>query len=399
MNAHERADAFPPGAALRIALCYAALFTTFAVATPYLQVLLAAQGFDRDAIGLIQGALEMMAIAAPPLWGYLSDRLGRPRLVIAAAIVGSVCSFWLFGAARGLAAGLGVALLFGLFYRPLIPLTDGYVFRLIHLRGGDYGKVRWTGSVSFIAVILTLVWLGVDGPRSRSLILGGMTAAGAVYLLAVARLPADGSADAAGPTLPAPSRADLRALMSRGFLLFTLCAFLGRLAMTSYYHFFSLFLTQGLRLRNPTWLWTLGPLSEIPVLYFSGAIMRRIGVRNLFALGLLGAAVRLTCFSFVTELWQIVPLQFLHALTFGAYHAASVTFISRLAPPHMKATAQSAFAALSGGLGGLCGGALGGFVAQRWGFAALYRSFGLIAFAAVVLLLLFTPNDRRAPSA
>ena len=131
------------------------------------------------------------------------------------------------------------------------------------------------------------------------------------------------------------------------------------------------------------------------MIYFSTRAMKRVGVKNLFALGVLGAVVRLGCFSMVTSVWHVVPLQLLHALTFGAYHTASVTYVSRLAPAHMKTSAQTVFHAVTLGLGGIVGGTLGGVIAERFGFRALYAAFAGVALVALVLLVAFVPSDRQ----
>ena len=161
--------------------------------------------------------------------------------------------------------------------------------------------------------------------------------------------------------------------------------------MMGYYGFFSLYLKEVHGFPYAGLIWFIGPLSEIPVIYFSGRIMARIGVRNLFALGLAGCAVRLVGFGLAPNLWFVIGLQFLHSLTFGAYHTASVTYVSRLTPGHLQSTAQTLFAAVTVGAGGLIGGVLGGVVAERFGFTVLYASFGGVAVAALATLLLFVP--------
>jgi len=76
------ANTFPSGMTWRFLVAYGALYLPFAVYTPYLQVLLRLRGCSRQDIGVVQGTLDVMAVLAPPLWGYLSDRIQRPRLVI-----------------------------------------------------------------------------------------------------------------------------------------------------------------------------------------------------------------------------------------------------------------------------------------------------------------------------
>ncbi|MBN1672683.1 MAG: MFS transporter [Kiritimatiellae bacterium] len=385
-------DGFAGVLRLRFTLVYAALFLPFAVATPYLQVLLRLRGFQKDAIGWIQGTLEAMAVLAPPVWGWLSDRSGKRRLFLALGVAGCVPTFLLFGVVKAALLAIAVAVLFGFCYRPLIPLTDGITFRYIGERGGDYGLVRIGGSISFIVCTLTLESLGIARSGTGAMILAAMCVACGLQFLCVALLPRTGSGHA-GPADPSAAAGGMSAFLRRPFVLFMLCAFLGRLAMMSYYGFFSLYLKEVHGFSKAGLVWWIGPLSEIPVIYFSQRIMKRIGVRNLFALGLVGISVRLLGFAVAPAraLWAVVPFQLLHSLTFGAYHCASVTYVSRVVPARLHSTAQTVFAAVTVGLGGIIGGGLGGWVAEQYGFTALYGGCGAVALIALVVLLVWVP--------
>ena len=371
-----------------------ALFVPFGVVAPYLQKLLALRGFREDQIGVVLGSLELMAVLAPPLWGLLSDWSGRPRLVLTGCVCGMIPTFMLFGAVTGTVAGVVVALLFGLFYRPLPPLTDGIAFRFINANGGDYGKVRIGASVGFIAALLFLEKAGIGGSRDGRVILRAMLAAGGLQLASVLLIPS--VSEPAGPrrasgTDGAGPHSALRGLCTRRFLCFMLCAFLGRLTMMSYYGFFTLYLADVHGVEKAGFIWLIGPLCEIPLIFFSGRIMDRIGVRNLFALGILGCAARFIGFGIAPGLWMVIPLQTLHALTFGAYHCSSVTYVSRSVPQSLQSTAQTLFSAVTVGGGGMLGGAIGGLVARHFGFRALYTSFGAVAAATLILLMLTVP--------
>ena len=391
-NSSSLSTRFPAGTGLRFAAAYAALFLPFAVATPYLQVLLRTRGYDKDQIGLILGTLEIMAVLAPPLWGYLADRTCRPRTVLFVAAIGTIPMFLLFGVVRGGFAAVAVAVAFGLFFKPLIPLTDGLTFRYIRTHGGDYGKIRVGGSVAFIVCVITLEILGISEVGKGTMILVAMTVASLLHLCSVAGLPPEREFTRGKGTPHSEQSMDLRVFLKRPFLLFTLAAFLGRLAMMSYYGFFSLYLKEEIGFAQAGYLWILGPLSEFPVIYYSRRIMERIGVRNLFALGLLGITVRLAGFGVSSCVWHIIPLQFLHSLTFGAYHTASVTYVSRIVPHRLHSIAQTVFAAITIGLGGIIGGALGGHLAEQYGYHTMYLSFSAVALAALVLLMMTVPH-------
>ncbi len=393
---------FPGNSGIRFLFVYMALFVPFAVVTPYLQALLRLRGFERDEIGLILGCFEAMAVLAPPVWGAFSDRFRHPRAVLLAAVLGCLPCFLLFGLVSRMSAAVLVVLLYGFFYRPLIPLTDGLTFRFLRTRGGDYGKVRLGGSLAFILSMVVLERLGIAGTKTGGTILLAMCAGVFIQSISVAIIPSvstsgGSSRDHGGDSGPVRRpmerlRAGLAPLARRSFLCFTLCALLGRVAMMSYYGFFTLYLKEEHGFEQVGYIWLIGPLSELPVMYYSRRIMDRIGVKSLFALGLLGCALRLYGFSVATTVWMVLPLQLLHSLTFGAFHTASVTYVSESVPADMQSTAQAVFSAVTIGAGGILGGALGGLVARHLGFKALYFSFGSLAAVALVLLLLTVPR-------
>lgn len=391
-------SAFGPGLRLRFTLVYMALFLPFAVATPYLQVLLHKRGFGKEAIGWALGTLEVMAVVAPPLWGCLADRTGRAVRLLFFAALGCIPTFLLFGVVQGTLSAVVAAVLFGMCYRPMIPLTDGITFHHIHSRGGDYGQVRVGGSVAFMLATLVLEAVGIADSEGGRMILFGMTVACMLHVGGISLIPRRECREGLAQTTSPDARGGMRVFLKRPFLTFMLCAFLGRVAMMSYYGFFSLYLRDVHGFPYAGLMWCIGPLSEIPVIYFSRRIMAKIGVRNLFALGLAGCAVRLVGFSLATGLTFVVALQFLHALTFGAYHTASVTYVSRAVPLHLQRSAQTLFAAVTMGGGGLLGGVLGGIVADHFGFTALYACFGGIALLAFCLLLVAVPGLPHCPA-
>ena len=227
------------------------------------------------------------------------------------------------------------------------------------------------------------------------MILAALVAASLVHLASVlfilpdSGVPERKTEHEPGKALSAPPQ--LRDLLSRSFLCFTFAAFLGRLSMMAYYSFFTLFLADRFGFGSPGLLWIVGPISEMPVIFFSRRIIDRIGARNFFALGLGGIAVRLLGFAAATQVWMLVPLQLLHSLTFGAFHTASVTYVSRCVPRELQGTAQTTFAAITTGGGGIVGSVLGGYVAQHYGFPALYTGAGLLAVVSLVFLLATVP--------
>jgi PPP family 3-phenylpropionic acid transporter len=173
------------------------------------------------------------------------------------------------------------------------------------------------------------------------------------------------------------------------FVAFIAVAFLNRVAMVGHYSFFTLFLQRELRFQEAGYVWIVGPIAEIPVLFFSGALIRRTGVRRLFAIGCAAAAVRLIGTALAPGVLWVLLLQLLHAGTFGAFYVASVHYLQQLVPSDMKQSAMAIFNAVSFGLAAIVGNAIGGVVVYHLGYRVMYASFGTIAIAALVGLLTF----------
>ena len=389
---------FPPGARWRFFVIYVSLFAPYAIVTPYFQQLLKYLNYNDIQIGAIQGALELMAVAAPILWGVLADRLSAPRGVLAFTVILSLPMFFLFRFVNGGLAGMVVAVLFGLFYKPNIPLTDGMTFRYIRTKGGDYGKIRIGGTlgyISFIAVFDAICWL-TGGVTVRKLIVE-FSVAVMLQLASLLLVPrfidaSDASKNAAAKT--DGDRSDFMKLFLRPtFLVFMLAAFLGRFSMMSYYSFFSRYLDDVYGVKEVGWIWALGSLCEMPLIFCSKRIIDKIGLKSFFALGLLGCVLRLAGFSVESNIWVVLSLQPLHCLTFGAYHCSTVTYVSRMFPAKFQGGAQGIYSAITVGLGGLVGSAVGGVVLDAFNYTVLYTAFSGVALLGLVICLLFVPKQ------
>ena len=128
-------------------------------------------------------------------------------------------------------------------------------------------------------------------------------------------------------------------------------------------------------------------VSELPVFFFSGMLMKRWGARSLLVLSLFVYVLRALAMSFLSAPWQVLPVQLLHGLTFSITWAAGVTYAREIAPPGMGATAQGLFSGAFFGLGGSVGALIGGVLYQEVGSAALFRWMALVVFAAAAFFL------------
>jgi MFS transporter, PPP family, 3-phenylpropionic acid transporter len=406
-DAHARTSMHPRfdpdstrAATIRFALIYFALSSMFGVYTPYFQKLLALQGFDEQEIGFIFGMLETCGIVSPPLWGWISDRGRHRRRIIAGAALGTMLCFlsfgWISHFALGLLAGGG----FGFFFRAMTPLIDGMVLRYISEHGGDFGRMRLTASFAFIASILFLEFVGVSGGGARGIILatGGvclfLTALAAGALPLTAREKAERANGGA-----AVRRFDASVFRSRPFLMITLAAFLVNFSMVGHYNFFTLFVQKEFHFQAAGYIWVIGPMAEILVVFFSSEIIAKIGVRGMFALGPIATALRLGGYAVAPSVGWIMGLQVLHSFAYGATYFASVNYINRLVPVDMKQSAMAVFISLSIGAAGIAGGSIGGSLIHYLGYRTMFASYAAVAVVSLLVLVFLVPKPPEGASA
>ena len=376
------------GLSLRFAFFYAAVFVALGVYVPFWPLWLETHGLGAEQIGLLLALSAWIKIASTPLAGLLADRSARPRTILSLLAFIAVGAFAAFLIVRDFWAVLAVQLLAAAGFQALIPLGESQAMSAVTKAGIDYGRVRLWGSLAFIAGNLAAGALIAAHGAGWALWL--ILAALSVTVVATFTLPAQPAAhDGAAP------RAALRGLLgNRPFLLFLLTVSLLQASHAVYYGFSALhWQAAGYSTVTIGWLWAEGVIAEVFLFIAGAALVRRFGPLGLVSLAAVGGLVRWSVLAATTELWAVAAAQTLHALTFGAAHLGTMHFIARNAPPGLSATAQSLYAALSGGLAlGLAMFAAGHLYAA-WQGGAYVAMAGLSAAG----LLLAWSLSRRPP--
>ena len=68
----------------------------------------------------------------------------------------------------------------------------------------------------------------------------------------------------------------------------------------------------------------------------------------------------------------LVAAQLLHAVTFAAQHAACIMLVNRYFPGPLRGRGQALYSVLGYGISGVIGGFGGGWLSERYGFAAVF---------------------------
>jgi PPP family 3-phenylpropionic acid transporter len=123
-------------------------------------------------------------------------------------------------------------------------------------------------------------------------------------------------------------------------------------------------------------LWGGSVLIEVALFAIGGRLLRRFGAVAFLILAGTAGALRWSLAAASTDLWALIVIQTLHAMTFGAAHLAIVDIIAREAPPRLANTTQGLYSAAVGVAMGTAMLVAG----------PLYESFGGSAFLAMTAL-------------
>jgi PPP family 3-phenylpropionic acid transporter len=377
--------------AWRLAMFYAALFVALGVQLPFLPVWLAAKGLDAGAIGMALAIPQIVRVVTIPLATRSADRRDALRGALMVTAAAAALGYGVVALAPGTGGLMAAFALASAFYTPIMPLTDAYALRWLSRPTPDgerrapgmraYGPVRVWGSAAFIAGSFAAGAM-LDALPARDLIwlvVGALvlTAAAACALQPLVPLAPAGPVGPLGPHAAgaATTSSSARALLrDPAFMAIVAASSLIQASHAVYYGFSALdWRAAGLDGTAIGGLWAIGVVAEIVLFAVSGRLS--VAPSTLLLLGAAGAVIRWSAMALDPPAALLVPLQCLHALSFGTTLLGTLGLMTRTVPPGLGATAQGYLAV-----------ALGLVMAAAMGLSGvLYARWGVLAYAAMAL--------------
>ena len=370
----------------RISAYYFFYFAFIGGFSPYFGLYLQSLTFSAWDIGVLMSLMQLMRLFGPYLWGALADRLGLRLRIVRITSVLTLGLFSLFFLVTGFAPVFAVLAVFSVFWVASLPLLETLTFD--HLRGnpGGYSRIRIWGSVGFIVAVLgagalldhlgmrLLLW--VDALLLVGLVISAFNVPEAPH-----EAVEEENQPPIGEILAQPR---VRALL--------LACFAMTAAHGAFNIFYSIFLAGYGHSKSVIGaLWTLGVLAEIVVFYYMSSLMCRFGLRSILLVCFSAAVIRFAAIGFGGDsLAVLIPMQLVHGLTFGAFHAAAIATVNRWFSGRTRSRGQALYSSVSFGAGGLVGGLASGWAWEHFGgeiafaLCSLYALLGLWAVVARV---------------
>jgi len=367
---------------------YFLYFGVLGIFLPFFNLYCYHLGFSGLRIGILSAVRSVAMVIFPLIWGALADRLNarRPIYILCNFLCALIWMLYLFTV--DFWPMLAITVFYGIFYAPLISFLEAFTMDLLGKEKKSYGRIRAWGSISFIAVVLVLGKV-IDLYSVEIIVV--LILAGLLMLSTIStRIPDIQIAEKKRLTPGAKS------LAAKRVLVFLFCGFLMQVSHGAYYGFFSIHLENlGYASTFIGLAWAVASTAEILVMIRSDQIFKRFSLEAVLIFSFMVAALRWFILFWVQSASAILLTQVLHAITYGAFHMASILYIDRLAPDKAKTLGQAVNNAVSYGLGLMVGFFYNGYLFEIIGSFALFIISALIALSGGLFFWAFYMPDRR----
>jgi PPP family 3-phenylpropionic acid transporter len=335
--------------------------------------------FSGFQIGVLSAVRSVALILFSMIWGAIADRFQkrRPIYILCSFISTAIWALYLFTIDFYLM--LLITLFYGIFYAPIISFLEAFTMDVLGKAKKSYGRIRGWGSFAFIT---TVVVMGkVIDIYAVKIILVLILMGGVLQALISVKIP--------HVRVHHPSTfTTAKTLLTRRMMLFLTCAFLMLASHATYYGFFSIHL-ENLGYDNMFigFAWALASAAEVVVMLKSDSIFKRLSIEVVLAASFAVAALRWLALYFVVSPFAIMLLQLLHAVTYGAFHIASILYVDASIAAENKTLGQAINNAVSYGLGLMVGFFINGYLFEIIGLSSLFMISSSVALVGGILFV------------
>lgn len=342
--------------------------------------------FSGGEVGWIYGMLPLASIFSPMFFGQLADRyVPTERLIAALHLVGAVL-LWYMADIHQYWPFLWVMLLYSIVYAPTLVLTNSLSFDHLSNSEKEFGGIRAGGTLGWIAAGYALTaWLSAAPGASQavSLKVGAIASlAMGVFSFFLPHTPPKREG-----TDPLAFMRAFRLLGNRNFLIFMAISFVVATELMFYYQLTAPFIQSlGVDPKNTSSVMTIAQWAELFVVgLVLPYVLPRWGVRTIMVIGILAWPIRYAVFALAAHTGpSLLPLAeaalTLHGFCYVFFFVVGFIYVDTVAPPDIRASAQSLIGVITLGAGMYAGSILAGQIKD------LFTYHGVTFWARVFLV-------------
>lgn len=370
--------------ALSGSLYYLFTFLCAGAYMPFLYVYLAELGLNGGQIGFLSILNPAMTMLLATTISSLADRKRWRVITGQIALTGTAVSLFFLQMPSTFGMVVLLMLVLAIFNSPLMSITESLIARMAQRHDLNYGSMRLWGSFGF-----AVSSLGFGALWQRFGFKSMFTVASLLFLplVLIASLLEEGPVIARDERKPAS-----QLLRDSGLLLLLLATLLASVSNSLSMTFAGVYaraLGGGNFLIGM--MTAFGALAELPMMFFSERVARRIRGPNTVLLSFAIMAVAFLGYILTTNPAFLPPLAFFRGLGYGLWIPITVRIVTERTPQEWASTAQSMLTICLFGLPTLIAGPLGGWIYDAvspaavfgLGIVSLVLASGVLAFASV----------------
>jgi len=342
-------------------------------------------------IGIIAGFQQFNTVFVVPIWGLLSDKFGRKKMLLTSVGISILLipGFLLWDGALGFTLFM---ILLTLFYNPIMSLLDTVALDYEEQSGGktSFGQIRLFASLGWASSSL-LTGMFIDKEHLSYIFIIApllLLFMWSVMLVFYRPLKVTKSLSSLKPVV-------IKHLLQaeRKLLLFLLLIFLYSVFTAAVYLIINVYYHE---LGAPNSIiglaFAVQAISELPFFFFGKKLIDRFGPSRIFLFTMTATAIRMLAYGFTSNPEVAVGIGVIHGISIGLFFVSIVAFVHAIVPAQLRSTGQSLIHTFYAGgvaIGNILTGLLDNFISVR---TTMWIN-GTVVLILVAFVLLFARSS------
>jgi nucleoside transporter len=367
-------------------------------------------GFTGFQAGVIYALLPLGTILAPFVGGQVADRYFSSEKVIGfLQLTGGVLLLFV-ARTTDFTTMAGLMFVYCLLYAPTLALTNSVAMINLEDSEKEFGAIRVWGTIGWIAAGLTLSGWRWAGEGAAAPMMGGdmlFLAGVASILMSLQSLTLPHTPPQKEGVKPWAFLESLRMLKAKNFAVFIAITFVVSTELEFFYILTAPFLLSeeiGVASANLPAVMTIAQFAEIFVMAFMLSwALKRYGMRKTLAIGVVAWPIRYVIFAIGAPTWLVIASLALHGFCYVFFFVAAFIYVDKVAPPDIRASAQSMIAIVALGFGRFLGSLFAGWIQEIFttevgtNWTAVFLVPCVLTFLCAVAFLLFFREEASSP--
>ncbi|XMB85999.1 MFS transporter [Mycoplasmatota bacterium WC44] len=345
-------------------------------------------GFTGSQIGTILGMGPIIMMISLPLFGMISDKSKKPKMIIfVLTVVASILAI-LIRFNFSFASVLLIILLFEFFKGPLMHLNDSLTMKIIKRYKFNYSGIRTYGSIGFIVGSLVIGYLikdiGLDSMFlfvSLSIILSGL------IVLSFPVVEVEKDQVSMKRELP-------KLITNRNFIFIILIACLTFVTSDIENAYNGIFISKlGGSMKQVGYATIFTVFFELVLMRYNKKLLDKFGLKKVLFMAVLAVSIRYIVSFLSVNIWMFYIAISMHGVAVALVLPTALFYISGIVPKRLNATAIAFYGSISALIRAIISFGTG-YIYQQSNLQSAYLAVGILSLLAIPLITYLKPiND------